>query len=237
MRIILAIGLLLITGCGAYERRDCYWAGKECIGRQGPPGSPGDRGESGDRGMAGPQGQPGANGNPGQSGSDGAPGSPGEAGEDGAAGTDGAAGVDGYSIVTLTETIAPLDYFCSAGGVRIRIAQDTNRNNQWDASDAGQQLASICNGADGEDGEDGADAPPTPFSPVGMVDPCGDKPGVYDEVFIRLANGTLLASFSDNANGLNTRFSVLSTGSYVTTDNSHCYFSVDSNNQLYNEHY
>jgi len=86
-------------------------------------------------------------------------------------------------------------------------------------------------------GQDGTDAPPTAYTVVGLVDPCGDKPGIYDEVFFRLHNGLLVASFSDNQNGLNTRFSVLTPGSYRTTDGSNCYFSVDSNLLLYNEHY
>lgn len=101
----------------------------------------------------------------------------------------------------------------------------------------GQDQVLILDGTSGQDGQDGQDAPPTPYTVVGLVDPCGDKPGVYDEVFLRLANGQLIASFSDNSNGLNTRFSVIGPGNYVTTDGSHCYFSVDSNNQLINEHY
>lgn len=90
---------------------------------------------------------------------------------------------------------------------------------------------------DGEAGEDGEDAPPTAYTVVEIVDPCGDAPGIYDEVFMRLQNGLLIASFSDNANGKNTRFAVIGQGSYITTDGSMCYFSIDSNNQLYNEHY
>lgn len=83
----------------------------------------------------------------------------------------------------------------------------------------------------------GEDAPPTAYSIVELVDPCGDAPGIYDEVFLRLQNGLLVASFSDNSNGKNTRFAVLTPGSYQTTDGSGCYFSINSNNEVYNEHY
>jgi hypothetical protein len=52
----------------------------------------------------------------------------------------------------------------------------------------------------------------------------------YDEVFLRLSTGVILASFSDNANGLNTRFSVLTAGSYQTTDATGCRFNVNASN-------
>lgn len=95
----------------------------------------------------------------------------------------------------------------------------------------------ILNGVNGQDGADGLDATPSPYTITSIVDPCGDAAGIYDEVFFRLADNRLIASFSDNSNGLNTRFSVLTTGNYMTTDGSHCFFSVDVNNQIYNEHY
>lgn len=206
------------------------------------------------------------------------PGQPGEVGPQGPQGIPGSKGIqgsigpvgsDGIGTVTATEAIAIADYFCYAGGVRLRIARDTNRSGTWDTADNEQQIVNVCNGrngsngtngsdgtngvdgtdgspgqngsdgvdgADGRDGEDGSDAPTSPFLPVEIVDPCGDAPGIYDEVFIRLANGTLLASFSDSANGQNTRFSVLVAGNYMTTDGSHCYFSVDGSNQIVNAH-
>lgn len=59
-----------------------------------------------------------------------------------------------------------------------------------------------------------------------IVDPCGNGPG-YDEVFFRTSSGKLIASFSDNASGLNTRFSELPPGSYQTTDGTSCHFTVN----------
>lgn len=59
-----------------------------------------------------------------------------------------------------------------------------------------------------------------------IVDPCGNGPG-YDEVFFRTSSGMLIASFSDNASGLNTRFAELAPGNYSTTDGTGCNFTVN----------
>lgn len=59
-----------------------------------------------------------------------------------------------------------------------------------------------------------------------IIDPCGDAAGKVDEIILQLSNGQLLASFSDNSNGKNTRFSLLGDGSYATTDGSSCNFTV-----------
>lgn len=59
-----------------------------------------------------------------------------------------------------------------------------------------------------------------------IVDPCGDGPG-YDEIFLRTSSGKLIASFSQNSSGLNTRFSELVPGSYATTDGTGCTFTVN----------
>lgn len=80
---------------------------------------------------------------------------------------------------------------------------------------------------------------------VSIKDPCGDKANVYDEVFLVLSTGEMLSSFSDTASGLNTRFAKLTPGSFATTDNSACYFTVVADpvpgkpNQvkITNEHY
>lgn len=62
---------------------------------------------------------------------------------------------------------------------------------------------------------------------VAVLDPCGDTAGVVDEVLLKLSNGQVLASFSDKANGKNTRFSILSENvTYQTTDGSNCTFKI-----------
>ncbi len=70
---------------------------------------------------------------------------------------------------------------------------------------------------------------------VAVVDPCGAQGLVPNEVLLRLSNGTLLASYSDTAAGLNTRFAVLGNGTFSTTDSTHCVFTV-TNGVLSNEH-
>jgi hypothetical protein len=80
----------------------------------------------------------------------------------------------------------------------------------------------VKNGADGEMGAAGSDAV------VQLIDPCGDAPGVLDEVILRLSSGVLLASVSDNTSGKNTRFAVITPGSYATTDGTGCTFTVDA---------
>lgn len=167
-------------------------------------------------------------------------------GPKGDTGSPGKNGSDGYSIVFL---ITP-SLTCAAGGQMVMIASDTNRNNVLDITiDSNLSSYDICNGLsgkdgvdgkngiDGRDGADGINAPPSAFTPVFVVDPCNDALGIYDEVLLKLSNGSMLASFSDNPSGKNTRFSLLTPGNYQTTDGSKCYFSIDSNMNIFNEHY
>jgi len=80
---------------------------------------------------------------------------------------------------------------------------------------------------------------------TGFFNPCGDKSGKIDEVFIQLSSGEMLASFSDNGSALTTRFALLSPGSFETTDGTSCYFNVVADPQpgkpnkvkITNEHY
>jgi len=59
-----------------------------------------------------------------------------------------------------------------------------------------------------------------------LIDPCGNGAG-YDEIFLRTSTGKIIASFSDSASGLNTRFSeLIAGGPYATTDGTGCTFSV-----------
>jgi hypothetical protein len=63
---------------------------------------------------------------------------------------------------------------------------------------------------------------------VELIDPCGDGPG-FDEVLIRLSDGRLLAHYADHRLQFLT---LLSPGSFVTTDAQRCRFTVDANNQV-----
>lgn len=93
---------------------------------------------------------------------------------------------------------------------------------------AGQDGADGSDGADGTPGADGQDAV------VEVIDPCGDAPGIVDEILIHLSDGRVLRSFSDRANGKNTRLSILPAGSYVTTDGSNCAFTVSADGTINN---
>lgn len=74
-----------------------------------------------------------------------------------------------------------------------------------------------------KNGPQGAEAA---YNVVRLVDPCGQS-GNHDEVFFCLNNGDLVASFSANANGDYTRFTILRSGvGYGTTDQTGCVFSA-----------
>lgn len=148
----------------------------------------------------------------------------GPAGKDG---TSGINGQDGYSVVFSSVAATT----CTNGGSVLLMAKDSNRNGVLDTSDTNLQATTICNGVNG------TTPPVPPMSIVAVLDPCGDKAGVFDEVLLKMQNNTIVSSFSDNVSGLNTRFSILGAGSYKTTDGSNCFFSVDALGNLYNQHY
>lgn len=176
----------------------------------------------------GKDGAAGSDGQDGKAGTDGKDGTDGQNGTNGINGAVGAPGQDGYSVVFNSFSTAPT---CSNGGYTLMVAVDSNRNHVFDSGDSNIQSTEICNGQNGQD------APPTQFTPVTVIDPCGDAPGIYDEVFLRFANGQLLWSLSDSASGLNTRFSLAVPGNWQTTDGSHCYFTIDSGLNVINQHY
>jgi hypothetical protein len=149
---------------------------------------------------------------------DGVNGANGAAGLNGSNGADGSNGTDGLTSLTRLIGSAICD------GVTILSGLDVNANNVLEGDEV-TQSADVCYGGNLD----------TPFLPVAIVNPCGDAPGIIDEVFLQLSNGTLLASFSANASGLNTRFAVLPAGSYQTTDGDNCKFDVTANGEVVNE--
>ncbi len=96
----------------------------------------------------------------------------------------------------------------------------------------GQPIVAILNGVDGINGTNGADAPVTPYMVTEIVDVCG-KQTTYDEVLLRLGNGQLVAHF---ASGADQFLTIIGPGSYVTTDSTHCFFTVNSDLTISNEH-
>lgn len=196
-------------------------------GANGQDGTNGHDGADGHNGTDGANGQDGTNGHDGAAGHDGSNGVDGHDGSDGSDGhdgEDGSDGDDGYDSLIATTAAS----ICgSAGGTTFLVGLDTNRDHALEGSEV-TSSASVCNGAS---------AAPSPFTIVAIKDPCGDAAGVYDEVMLQLQNGTIIASFSENSSGKNTRFATIPAGSYVTTDGSLCYFSVNASGTIYNEHY
>jgi hypothetical protein len=82
----------------------------------------------------------------------------------------------------------------------------------------GTTTAVVLNGIDGED------APPTTYSVVNIINPCGDSSG-FDEVLLKLANGSLMAHYS---HGNKQFLTLLTPGNYATTDGESCNFTVHS---------
>lgn len=77
-------------------------------------------------------------------------------------------------------------------------------------------------------GKDGEDAPSTPYSITEIINPCGDSPG-FDEILFRTHSNQIIAHFSSG--GLQF-LTILSPGSYRTTDSESCLFSINSNMEV-----
>jgi hypothetical protein len=136
-------------------------------------------------------------------------------------------GTNGHSAAFSASV--PVAGLCQNGGTILNAGVDRNDDSVLQNIEITTSIIT-CNGVDGQ-------TPPMPsLTPVAILNPCGDAPSIYDEVFLKLADGTILASFSDTASGQNTRFSVLTPGTYTTTDGNHCTFTVDGSGNLTNEH-
>jgi hypothetical protein len=141
----------------------------------------------------------------------------GDTGPQGPAGPAGLSGEDKLPDIKIeVQRFTSDSSICVSGsGVLIEVLTDGTLNSS----------AVVCDGTNGLDGEK---AVPSVYEITEIVDPCGDAPDIYDEIFLKTSNGTLIASFSDAANGNNTRFSILTPGNYVTTDGSNCHLTVNN---------
>lgn len=149
----------------------------------------------------------------------------GDTGAVGATGTNGAAGANGADGVGCSVVQVSPGGPAPFGGAIVTCASGSvllvNGAPGADGHDG-------HDGTNGADGHDGADAPPTAFTIVGMIDPCGTQ-GQFDEVFLVLANGKAIASFSENSNGKNTRLWEVRDGiGLQTTDDTGCVFSLQT---------
>jgi hypothetical protein len=95
----------------------------------------------------------------------------------------------------------------------------------------------ISNGEDGLDGIDGQNATPNSYDIVDILNPCGESPQVYDEVFLKLRNGQILWLLVDNVNGKNARLSLAQAGTWMTTDGDQCVFTLTSDGRIINENH
>jgi hypothetical protein len=64
---------------------------------------------------------------------------------------------------------------------------------------------------------------------VGLIEPCGHSAGLYNEVLMRMSDGSTLSYFESGGNRFLT---VLSQGSYSTTDAKRCLFTVNSSGKV-----
>lgn len=197
---------LLFVGCGGVDNLNCYTWGIDCA--ESKPGTDGERGTMGpigDTGLPGEIGPRGIQGRAGEPGGQGEPGPTGSAGERGEQGDPG-------SNCTVANTITGATVFCEDG----TIATISNGIDGINGSD-GESIV-------GPQGEPGQDAPPTPFTVVELIDPCGQE-AVFDEVLLRMADGSLMAHYSAGGNQFLT---LVPPGSYATTDGTGCTFIVTS---------
>lgn len=86
------------------------------------------------------------------------------------------------------------------------------------------------NGKDGTNGTNGTNASMTPFTVVNAIAPCGNSSSSYKEQLLCLADGNILADFSKDDAGDDTRLAFIPAGNYQDTDSSDCNFSVCSDN-------
>jgi hypothetical protein len=137
----------------------------------------------------------------------------GDKGRTGNSGRNGVDGKDGSSChVESLENGARL--YCDDGSQSVVY-------NGEDGSQ-GEQGVQGETGVDGVDGQNG-------ISPVlAIIDPCGDKPGKYDEVLLKTDSG-LISYFESNGKKFLAR---LSPGTYVTTDDQACNFRVNVDNTI-----
>lgn len=87
------------------------------------------------------------------------------------------------------------------------------------------QVFDGINGTNGTNGQDGI---------IAIIDPCG-KQSNTDEIFLKLSTGQIIAVYADQG-ASKIHLVELVEGSWVTTDGTKCYFSVNSEGDIYNMH-
>ncbi len=134
-------------------------------------------------------------------------------------GTNGTNGSNGHngSGVAFRVIAAPISV-CTAGGSTVMMATDVASTGVYSIDAPNQQSMTICNGQN---------AVLPDYSPVEPILACGDNVA-YKEVLLRLQNGQVLGSFSNDTGGTMTRLAFIPDGNYMNTDNSGCTFSLST---------
>lgn len=71
------------------------------------------------------------------------------------------------------------------------------------------------------------------FNLVQVIQPCSAASSPYKETLLGLQGGQLLAAFSDDSSGDNTRLAFIPNGSFIDTDSSGCNFTVTGDGSTY----
>lgn len=134
-------------------------------------------------------------------------------GSNGANGSDGKDG-NGVAFAVVAATVQQ----CPSGGSTILMATDVGNTGVYSVTAPNQQSMTVCNGQN---------ATVPAYSPVEAIYACGNNVA-YKEVLLRLQNGQVLGSFSNNTAGDMTRLAFLPDGNFMNTDNSGCQFSLST---------
>lgn len=215
LKLLLA-GLLLVISCGKQDkqRQMCATLGEDCHPNQSPTPTPipGPQGPKGDKGDKGDQGFPGDTG---------------KDGDTGLGGTNctiesvvGGANITcGNSVVFISNGINGSNGTNGTSCSVVELAQSHDNPTGGAAITCGLSTVIVINGASGEDGA-------AAYAVVGSVDACGPSGG-YDEIFLRLASGALVALFTASSDATTARLTYLMDDvSYTTTDSQHCHFNI-----------
>lgn len=147
-------------------------------------------------------------------------------------GFNGTNGINGHNaLVTIMDSDNGGGSSCFNDGLTLFTGTDLNDNGNLEVDEVSHSK-DVCSGingvdgVDGEDGQDGINADPSPFSITSKIDPCGQQSS-YDEIFLLLGDGTLIASVSKNVSGNMTRLSNItpppnSVQNWTTTDETGC---------------
>jgi hypothetical protein len=128
-------------------------------------------------------------------------------------------------------------------GVLMQIGVDRDNNGQLDFQEL-TDITVVCDGVDGTPGSAGPQGSPGPQGAAGkdavqsqynissIYDPCGTQ-SAHDEVILRTQNNGLLAIFASGGYDYMTN---LTPGNYTTTDGTNCFFTVNNDMSISNEH-